>query len=191
MRRRPIVVSAAIVLIGLAAVALLTHVDPSGRQTGGPLACDDCDRTATSILVRQGERASFGPVALSNNGTRPATLEGVRLLDVDPGFEFVGALVVEPDGTGLVGVDVGYPPDDPGGKTTPVAGYVVDPAQGPEDFVQVLIGATITGRGRYGARRIAVDYRVGIARYRAVFDDSLWLCTHRDVPEDGCTNPDL
>lgn len=191
MKDRRIGVSAAIVLVGLVAVALLSHVDSSGRQTGGPLACDACDRTATSILVRRGERASFGPLALSNDGSRPATLEAVRLLGVDPGFEFVGALVVEPDGTGLIGVDLGYPPDDPGGKTAPVAGYLVEPARGPEDFVQILIGATITGRGRYGARRIAVDYRVGTARYRAVFDDSLWLCTHLDVPADGCTNPDL
>lgn len=191
MRDRRIVVSAAIVLVGLVALALLNHVESSGRQAGGPLACDDCDQTATSILVRRGERASFGSLALSNTGSRPATLEAVRLLDVDPGFELVGALVVEPDGTGLIGVDLGYPPGDPGGKTARVAGYVVKPARGPHDFVQVLIGATITARGRYGARRIAVDYRVGTARYRAVFDDSLWLCTHLDVPEDGCTNPDL
>jgi hypothetical protein len=189
--RRWIAPVVALAALAVVAVLLGNHVNGSGRRTGGPLACADCDRTATSILVRRGQRASFGLLGLSNHGSRPATLEAVRLLDADPAFELVGTLVVEPDGTGSIGVVLGFPPADPGGRVVDVAGYVIQPARSAEDFVQILVGATITKRGRHGARQIAVDYRVGGRPYRAVFDNSLWLCTHGDVPDDGCTNPDL
>ena len=144
------------------------------------------------IPVRRHQAASFGPLTLHNPGSRPAILEAVHLLDVDPGLDVIDVMVVEPDGTApLVAVDVGFPPQKPGGTMYPVAGYTLAPAQSPEQFVQILVGATITRRGMVGARRMAVDYRIGRMRYRAVYRYSIWLCAERDVPEPGCGAPDL
>jgi hypothetical protein len=116
------------------------------------------------------------------------TLERVELLDVDRGLGMVGMLVVEPDGRGgLVGSGYGFPPRKPGGTTYPVRGYELAPAQSNGDFVQVLIGIRLEAADRAGARRIAVDYRVGDVPYRATFDHSMWLCTD---PDDRCIDPD-
>lgn len=185
------IVLAALVVGGLAMMLFGRYDSGFERRSGGPLACDDCDRTALGIPVRRYQPASFGPLTLDNPGSRPATLEAVRLLDTDPGFDLLDVLVVEPDGTApLIAVDVGFPPLQPGGVTHPVAGFTIEPTKSPEQFIQILIGATITTRGTVGARRMAVDYRVGRMRYRAVYPYSIWLCTRDETPPAGCTDPD-
>jgi hypothetical protein len=192
MRRRVAVIVGGALMVAIATM-LVGHYDGGfERRSGGPLACGDCDRAALGIPVRLDQAASFGSLTLRNPGSRAATLEAVRLLDVDPGFELIDVLVVEPNGTTpLIAVDVGFPPQEPGGATHPVAGYTVEPTKSPEQFVQILVGATITTRGMVGARRMAVDYRVGRMRYRAVYPYSIWLCTHLDIPAGGCTGPAL
>lgn len=192
MRRRVAVIVGATLLVVIAAVFVGRHDSGFERGSGGPLACADCGRAAMGIPVRRDQAASFGPLTLRNPGSQAAILEAVRLLDVDRGFDLIDVLVVEPDGTApLVAVDVGFPPEKPGGVTHAVAGYTVVPSERAEQFIQILVGATITTRGMVGARRMAVDYRIGRMRYRAVYPYSLWLCTHRDVPAGGCTDPDL
>ena len=117
-------------------------------------------------------------------------VERVELVDVDPGLNVVGMLVVEPDGQHpLVGGDHGFPPREPGGTTHPVRGYRLSPARSRADFVQILIGLRLTARGRAGARKIAVDYRVGRVPYRAIFDHAIWLCADRRTDEQ-CIDPD-
>ena len=131
----------------------------------------------------------MGPLTLRNEGEDTATIERVQLLDVDPGLGVVGMIVVEPAGRGLVGSAYGYPPRKPGGTLRPVRGYELAPARSNSDFVQVLIGIRLERAGRAGARRIAVDYRVGDVPYRATFDHSMWLCTDPNDPE-GCIDPE-
>ena len=100
----------------------------------------------------------------------PMTLERVELLDVDPGLQLIGVIVVEPDGRHpLVGSARGYPPSEPGGTTRRVQGYRLEPAESNADFVQILVGLRLRASHRAGARKIAVDYRVGEAQYRDFF----------------------
>jgi hypothetical protein len=129
----------------------------------------------------------MGPLTLSNEGDEVATLERVELLDVDPGLQVVGMVVVKPYGRGIVGSAYGYPPRDPRGSLHRVSGYELAPARSHSDVVQVLVGIKLTSPGRAGARRIAVDYRVGDSKYRAYFDHSMWLCTD---PDADCIDPD-
>ena len=131
----------------------------------------------------------MGPLTLRNKGDEVATLERVELLEMDPGLELVGSLVVEPDGRGpLVGSGYGFPPRDPGGATAPVRGFRLGPASANRDYVQILVGVRLKAQGRSGARRIAVDYRAGGVPYRAYFEHSIWLCTDRKDPE-RCIDP--
>jgi hypothetical protein len=132
----------------------------------------------------------MGPLTLSNEGEEVATIERVELLDVDPGLRLVGMVVVEPSGRGAVGAARGYPPRDPRGSLHPVRGYELAPGQSNSDFIQVLIGVKLTSPVRAGARRIAVDYRVGDVKYRAYFDHSIWLCTWQISETGDCIDPD-
>lgn len=169
-----------LVLLGVTAVLVTRKPELLGRRTGGPLACADCGRSATGLPVRVGAPVSIGPLTLRNETGDQVVIERVQLLDVDKGLEQVGTLVVEPDGRHpLVGSARGYPPTEPGGATKAVRGYVLPPEPSRESYVQILFGLRLTTPGRAGARRIAVDYRVGDVPYRAYFDHSMWLCTPR------------
>ena len=173
-------VAGVLVLVAAAAVFSAQKPETLGRRSGGPLACDDCGRSATGLPVRVGEPVSMGPLTLRNETADPITIERVRLLDVDPALERVGSLVVEPDGRHpLIGSARGYPPGEAGGATRAVSGYELAPASSRADYVQILFGLRLTSPGRAGARRIAVDYRVSDVPYRATFDHSMWLCTQR------------
>ena len=184
-RRRWIALSAAALLLLAAGLSLLEwHPQLFGRRSGGPLACRECGRTATGAPVRVGQLVSMGPLRLRNQGEETVTVERVELIDIDPGLDVVGMVVVEPDGRHpLVGGDHGYPPREPGGITHPVSGYRLPPARSRADFVQILVGLRLSARGRAGARKIAVDYRVGRVPYRAIFDHAMWLCADRKADE--------
>jgi hypothetical protein len=186
---RRCVLTACLVAAATAVLGGLVVLKPEllGRRTGGPLACDGCSRTATGVPAAVAQAVSMGPLYLRNEGDQPATLERVELLDVDPGLEVVGMVVVKPSGRGVVGAAYGYPPRDPRGSLHPVRGYELPPAKSNSDYVQVLIGIKRESPGRVGARRIAVDYRVGDVPYRAYFDYSMWLCRDRDA---DCIDPD-
>ena len=193
LMRRPWVVAVLVILV-VGASAALIDLKPAllGRRAGGPLACQDsdCGRSATGGPVKVGSSASFGPLALRNDGDETVTLEKVELLDVDPGLEVIEVMVVEPDGRHpLVGSARGFPPTEPGGSTHPVTGYELAPAKSNADFVQILVGLRLLSPDRAGARRIAVDYRAGGVPYRAIFEDSMWLCSDPDDPN-GCIDPD-
>jgi len=178
-----LVIGAAGVLVAVAASALAIvelHPGVLGRRIGGPLACPDCGRSATALPVNIGKPVSMGPLPLRNEGDRDVTLERVELVGVDRALALIGMVVVEPDGRHpLVGAGPGFPPAEPGGTIHPVRGYVLPPAQTNANYVQILFGLRLTAPGRAGARRIAVDYRVGDVPYRAYFDHSMWLCTPR------------
>ncbi len=73
----------------------------------------------------------------------------------------------------------GFRPRSRRGRIHPIRGYVLPPAKTNADYVQILFGLRLEAPGRAGARRIAVDYRVGDVPYRAYFDHSMWLCTPR------------
>lgn len=179
---RRVAIGAAGVLVAVASALVIVELHPSvlGRRSGGPLACQDCGRSATALPVNIGKPVSMGPLALRNEGDADATLERVQLLGVDRGLALIGIVVVEPDGRHpLVGAGPGFPPTEPGGTTHPIRGYVLPPAKTNANYVQILFGLRLTAPGRAGARRIAVDYRVGDVPYRAYFDHSMWLCTPR------------
>jgi hypothetical protein len=180
MTRRALFTCAVFLAVG-AAVALV-HGDPGhpARRTGGPLACEDCGRSATAVPVHIGEPVSMGPLFLRNETDKSIRIERVELLGVDPGLELIGLLAVEPDGRHpFVGGDRGFPPPGSSGTRHAVPGYQLAPAHSKAEVVQILFGLRLTRPGRAGARRIAVDYRVGDVPYRAYFDHSMWLCTPR------------
>ncbi len=190
---RKVWVAGALSIVAVLSVVFLTELRSSGagRRAGGPLACprDECGRSATGGPVNVGSSASFGPLTLRNDTDEPMTLERVELLDVDPGLQLIGVIVVEPDGRHpLVGSARGYPPSQPGGTTRRVQGYRLEPAESNADFVQILVGLRLRASHRAGARKIAVDYRVGEAQYRAIFDHSMWLCPNPPDPN-GCIDP--
>jgi hypothetical protein len=187
-----VVLVAALLVVALAGGVLVAlRSELSGRRTGGPLACHGCGRSATAAPARVGEPVSMGPLTLRNESDATVTLERVALLDVDPGLELIDNVVVQPDGRHpLVGGVHGYPPPEPGGTTHAVRGYKLEPARSRADVVQVLFGLRLTRPARAGARRIAVDYRVGRVPYRAYFDHSMWLCTWRISEEGACIDPD-
>jgi hypothetical protein len=191
MPRRWIASAGAVALLVVTMVAANQwYPELRGRRSGGPLACSDCGRTATGAPARVGQAFSMGPLTLRNTSRKTVTLERVQLVDVDPGLELVGVLVVEPDGRHpLVGGGRGYPPREPGGTTHPVPDYVLVPTTANGRFVQILVGIRLGSPGRAGSRGIAVDYRADGVPYRATFDDSLWLCTDPDE-RDGCIDPD-
>jgi hypothetical protein len=172
-----------------AAVVYELRPELLGRQTGGPLACKACGRTATSGPARVGQAVTMGPLTLENDGRKTVTLERVELLDIDPGLQTVGVIVVKPDGTGLVGSAYGFPPTRPGGTTHSVRGYRIPPATARSQFVQILVGIRLTKPGRAGARRMVVYYREGEVPYRAYFDHSVWLCTDWSAGA-NCVDPD-
>ena len=194
MLRRVIAALTVALLVGALGLALV-EVRPGllGRRDGGPLACPhrgECGRSATGGPVNVGASASLGPLALRNEGDETVTVERVELLGVDPGLELIGMLVVKPDGRHpLVGSSRGYPPPEPGGSTHAVRGYQLAPAKSNADYIQILFGLRLRSPGRAGARRIAVDYSAGDVPYRAYFDHSMWLCTHRVDRTEGCIDP--
>lgn len=191
-RRSLIVIAATVLVLGLAAGVLVAQRSELwGRRTGGPLACHGCGRSATAAPARVGEPVSMGPLTLRNASDATVTLQRVALLDVDPGLELIDSVVVQPDGRHpLTGGVRGYPPPEPGGTTHAVRGYTLEPAKSSADFVQILFGLRLTRPVRAGARRIAVDYRVGRVPFRAYFDHSMWLCTWRISEEGACIDPD-
>ena len=122
----------------------------------------------------------MGPLLLRNETDKSIRIERVELVGVDAGLDVIGLMAVEPDGRHpLVGGDRGFPPPGSGGIRHAVRGYELAPARSKRDVVQILFGLRLEAPGRAGARRIAVDYRVGDVRYRAYFDHSMWLCTPR------------
>ena len=146
----------------------------SGRAVGGPLACLSCAEERSSIPARRNAPVSFGLVALVNRGSKPAVLEGVHALNRTPGMEVVRALVSRPRGIGLVH---GYPEPDAANPLRPVAGFVVPPDGTDQAAFQVILVLRIAQDGRAWFRHVAVDYRVGDRKYRAVFPESVALCT--------------
>ena len=178
------------VVVGAAAALVELSPEVFGRRTGGPLACEGCGRTATAGPAEIGEVVSMGPLTLENEGSETVTLERIELMDVDRGLEFVGTLVVEPDGRSpLVGSGYGFPPRKPGGTTHSVRGYVLPPATKGNRFVQILVGIRLKTPGIAGARRMVVYYRAGDVPYRAFYDHSVWLCTDPG-PSPRCIDPD-
>ena len=105
----------------------------SGARTGGPLACPDVrSHGRPECPATVGAAGLDGAVSpLETTAHETVTLERVELLDVDPGLELVGMMVVEPDGrepARRFGLRVSRR-REPGGTTHPVRGYVLPPAQ--------------------------------------------------------------
>ena len=83
--------------VALASVGVIGFVHRTAlpaREIGGPLACPNCGRTEAGAPVSIGQPVSYGAVHLTNNGTEPAVLEDVTVLDVDPAMELLGTMIV-------------------------------------------------------------------------------------------------
>jgi hypothetical protein len=161
--------------------------DASVRTIGGPLACVDCSRIATSIPAALGAPVSFGLLSLTNRGSAPAVVETIELVEPTPGIELVQALVGGPTGIGLLN---GLPRRDPDNPLRPVRGFAVPRADPATDRLhQVILVLRTTRYGRSWFSRIAVDYRVGASPYRAVFEEGVALCSSRRGLADECALP--
>ena len=187
MRHSLIAIVVTLLVLVAAAAVHVTRSDDETRAEGGPLACDDCAAHASSIPAPLNVPVSFGLIFLRNEGTHPATLERVRLLDMQPGIEMVGSSVVRP--TGRVGLLVGYPPADPRSPVRRLRGFVVPPAGPEQRTFQVVLGVRLTRYGRSFFRHVEIDYRVDGALYRAVFRTSLAICASRQDAYPDCDTP--
>lgn len=190
MKRRRVIAAVVVLLTITAGAAWL--VGRSGyvvRVDGGPLACPDCGAQASSIPVPLNVPVSYGLIYLRNRGSRTAVIERVRVLNARPGIEVVGTSVVRP--TGRVGLLVGYPPEDPRSPLKPVEGFRVLPSGEENRVYQLVLGVRLTRYGRSSFRHVEIDYRVGRARYRAVFRDSLALCASLRERYPDCDTPPL
>ena len=192
MHRRSIVgVGMAAALLGSAAViGIVDRTAPHGRKTGGPLSCPECGRTEAGVPVSVGLPVSYGAVHLTNNGSEPAVLERVSLLDADPAMKLVGVMILDIGREPAVGLALGYPPKRARGTTHSVTGYTLPPPNEAYLGVLVVVGAKIIANGRHRFRRIAVDYRVRHRRYRALFDSSLVLCAPPSISTSECAGAD-
>ena len=184
-------VGMAAALLGSAAViGVADRTALHGRKTGGPLSCPECGRTEAGVPVRVGLPVSYGAVHLTNNGSEPAVLERVSLLDADPAMKLVGVMILDIGREPAVGLALGYPPKRARGTSHSVTGYTLPPPNEAYLGVLVVVGAKVTANGRHRFRRIAVDYRVRRRRYRALFDSSLVLCAPPSISTSECAGAD-
>jgi hypothetical protein len=185
------VLCVSLAFIAVGAALIVGRSDASGRTMGGPLACQGCGGGTGAMPVSVGERVSFGLVYLRNHGSAPAVLERVRVLNATPGLVVLGALAVELSEGGSVGVSREFPPRDPRGRVHRLRGYTINRTHGKEETSQVIVGLTVARNGEFSFHHIAVDYRVGKQRYRAIFHESLGLCAPRNTAKEQCPEPDI
>ena len=164
-----------------------------GRKTGGPLACPECGRTEAGAPVTVGQPVSYGAVHLTNDGSEPAVLERVSLLDADPAMELVGVMILDIGREPAVGLSARLSTDaragdDPSGRRIHAS------ARPHETFfgVLVVVGAKIIANGRHRFRRIAVDYRVRRSALQGALrleSRAVRATEHLDVGVRGCMTP--
>ena len=194
MKGCPCLMVLGLTAVALASVGVIGFVHRTAlpaREIGGPLACPNCGRTEAGAPVSIGQPVSYGAVHLTNDGTEPAVLEDVTVLDVDPAMELLGTMIVDLGREPAIGLKRGYPPGRAPGTTHLVAGFTLPQTDATHFGVQVLIGSRITANGRHRFRRVAVDYRVRDRRFRALFDASLLLCAPRSMSTSECAGDDF
>jgi len=191
----PGAVALAALAAGAAIVLALLLRNRAADLAPGPLACPDaCPRLALAFPVDVHRPFTYGLLLLRNRGRAPAVLERVRPGELTPGMRLVGAVVVPvARNPWHVTADdhARFPPANLVGRVRALAGYAVAPTRGPGDALEVLLGFVLTRAGRFGFRDLAVEYRVGERRYRAVFPYRLRVCAPARIHRLDCRPPPL
>ena len=159
----------------------------------GPLRGPDFGQ-ALGWPVVPGHPISFSDIEVVNTGAEAAVLEGVELLDAEPGLQLVGTLAAEHVGDTYVASFEDFPPDaDEYGPETfrlpilqELEGYSVRPQPGAvlEDTnthgTQLHIGLEIVApRTKLSFESVRILYRVGERRYALIVPYAVSLCTPR------------
>ena len=160
------------------------------RSTDGPILMPN--RTAYSVLARQGDEVTDGFEVLHLDGDRSAVIESVRLVGAE-GLELLGSKLAPPDRSiGAVQYMPTWPPADPqidraslvdatGARITPAtAGY------------ELLVGMRVTGQNEASRVGIRVDYTVGSKKYTIVLPAGVELCLSAEAHRrpSSCRVPD-
>lgn len=150
-----LVLSAAILSVGIAAIAL------SGGRDAGPLQPSSI--TTVEFPLAADKVGTWG-VDLPPNPTRSDIV--VRSAEpMDPqGLTILGMTMINPDVTGGVVAVLGYPP--PGVATFPIEGSVLSPSGGTSPELEVLIGVQLAeGSERGTIQGLRVRYAVDGREY--------------------------
>jgi hypothetical protein len=107
---------------------------------------------------------------LENGTSSTATLDSVRLIEVQPGLRIVGEGVTR--SWPWIGTVDGYPP--PMRVVEPVSGAPI--ANTRPHSAQILIGVVADRPGRHDVVGVEVSYHVGSQPYRAVILQGFSLC---------------
>ena len=147
--------------------------------------------TRTSIPAENlGDEVTFGGVVLFNHSKRSVVLEDVRVVPpLMAGMEIIAVQVAGSERPiGYVGADRGYPPPDLAPYLRAYRGAVVSPDRTPEgkDGVELVFGLRVTQTGKFGFRRIDVDYRVGGERHTVRLKDGFVGCGPHSAYPKGC-----
>ena len=179
LRRTVARVSAIVVAMGLVGAVGFIRWDRTTVHTGGPVSIAS---GVNGQRLGVGEPTSFGGIVLLNQSTKPALIEKVRILGVSGGFEVLGVRTNP----------VPFPPNDY--LSASLAQRHVVPVSrsrtasgGPNEGLQLVIGARATEAGVARARGVEVSYRVGQRHYRRSHEGPMYLCAPGDeFPGNSC-----
>ncbi|MGH9042549.1 MAG: hypothetical protein ACRDZ3_20225 [Acidimicrobiia bacterium] len=163
-----VAVLAVLVVLRLTAGGLTVHDSGSGGPLDGGVASD----TVSIWSIEIGQSVTMGHLVVSNTGSEPLVLDGLRLMPpLSDGLEYIGTVTAQDSDREAASIGAGrsYPPDAADiGQTRPLEGTVVppEPNEGkPSRGTAILVGMRLTKPGAYGFDRMEVDYHVGKKRY--------------------------
>jgi len=157
----------ALVIVGALALA------SCGGQKFGPLAWSPGRVWKSSLTIDVGRPFSYGMLEVENQGSDPAVLQRLSLLDND-GIVVIGTYAVH--GNAEVGLIRSWRPD----HKAQVAGAVIPP----HATLTIVLGLKVVEPGRHLFRGVQLDYRTGGASYGDVYGLSLAACTPFDPTRD-------
>ncbi|MGH9006015.1 MAG: hypothetical protein ACRDYV_23055 [Acidimicrobiia bacterium] len=174
-----------VAVLGILAITRLTAGGRIGHDPGnlGPLDAGDRGATRSLSSLEIGQAVTVGGIVVSNAGSKPLVLEGLRLVPPPAeGLELIGAQVAPDEDRAMAvpGTSRRYPPDpaDVGGAH-PLPGAVIGPRTPGQESPRgtaILVGLRLTKPGVFGFEGLEIDYRVGGTRYALKVDFDFTAC---------------
>jgi hypothetical protein len=182
LRRTPVRLLLAAAALGAAvAVALVVFAsDDDDGPTPGPLGSDEV--VGLGAPQEAGRDFTFGLAVAYNRGDEPAVLERISLVDPTPGLRVIETRVAGPQRRLLYQAGDYRWPSPEITDLHPVRGFEVAPRDQPDGRrgVELVFRLRVDRPGRYTARGVQIDYRVGDTSHRSRLTTAYRVCA---VPE--------
>jgi hypothetical protein len=144
--------------------------------------------------VLAGQPLAWGDVNLSNAGTNPAVIDGIRTIDKTPGLEVVDVRAATRRTLTRPGF-VSIATDNPKwlSLTSPAEGFTVASGGANADEVEIVLILNPSKPGtNYAIHNVAVDYHVGDQHYTTLTNNAVNLCAVTSQPlKVDCPEPPM